>query len=419
MQLLTKAVNMAGFMGKMNKWVAGVTAGVLLALSGAAYAQPVNPFATAVTVNGGIVTNYQIEQRLAFATLLRSPDSTRQSITDQLVDEVLQAQAARAAGIGVTPEELDAGMVEFAARTNLEPEQFIAALGAGGVEPETFRDFIRSGLLWRSYVRQRFGPRSQVSEAEVDRALASTGQGSARVLLSEIALPLTPELLEQNTELAARLSATINGPAAFAAAARRYSAAPTAPRGGRLDWVPLGNLPPQIVGQVLTLAPGEVSDPVNLGPFVALFMLRELQELEPEAPTTLAVDYAEILIPGGRTPDTLSKAAALRARVDVCDDLYGVLSGDNQQFTRTTRQLGEMPADLALELAKLDAGEMSTLLSTPAALRVIMLCGRSVELPEGAREQVQNSLRQQRLVTYANGALAELRADAVIIATPQ
>jgi len=421
--------SLAGFMhhaqrrlwtGARGALLAGaLTVGALGLTTSTAIAQSANPFAAAATVNGTVVTNFQVQQRVLFLTLLRSPGVSQEAITDALIDEALQLQAARSAGVTLSPEELEAGIAEFATRTNLEPDALIAALGQEGVAAETLRDFVRNGALWRSLVQQRFGPRAQISEAEVDRALAlASERGSARILLSEIALPLTPELSEENEALANRLSDTINSPAAFAAAAQRYSAASTAPRGGRLDWVPLGNLPPQVVGQVLTLAPGEISAPINLGPFIALFLLRNLEELSATPPETLAVEYAEILIPGGRTEAALSAAQDLRDSVDTCEDLYGQDLSGLSPVTRQSVLQSELSQELALELAKLDTHEVSTMLSTDTDLRFIMLCGRSSEIAEGARDQIRGQLRQQRLVSYAEGFLDELRADAVI-ARPQ
>ena len=421
--------SLAGFMRHVQRrlWTGargallagGLTVGALSLTTSTAIAQSANPFAAAATVNGTVVTNFQVQQRVLFLTLLRSPGVSQEAITDALIDEALQLQAARSAGVTLSPEELEAGIAEFATRTNLEPDALIAALGQEGVAAETLRDFVRNGALWRSLVQQRFGPRAQISEAEVDRALAlASERGSARILLSEIALPLTPELSEENEALANRLSDTINSPAAFAAAAQRYSAASTAPRGGRLDWVPLGNLPPQVVGQVLTLAPGEISAPINLGPFIALFLLRDLEELSATPPETLAVEYAEVLIPGGRTETALLAAQDLRDSVDTCEDLYGQDLSGLSPVTRQSVLQSELSQELALELAKLDTHEVSTMLSTDTELRFIMLCGRSSEIAEGARDQIRGQLRQQRLVSYADGFLDELRADAVI-ARPQ
>ena len=49
------------------------------------------------------------------------------------------------------------------------------------------------------------------------------------------------------------------------------------------------------------------------------------------------------------------------------------------------------------------------------ALVLLMLCGRTQAISEDvSREQVRANLQNQRLASYANGYLAELKADAVI-----
>jgi peptidyl-prolyl cis-trans isomerase SurA len=126
------------------------------------------------------------------------------------------------------------------------------------------------------------------------------------------------------------------------------------------------------------------------------------------------VEYAEIRIPGGRSEATLARARDLRDRVDTCDDLYGQDLRDTGPVARQSVLQSTLPQDLVLELAKLDDNEVSTMLTTGAELRFVMLCGRSTEMAEGAREQIAAQLRQQRLVSYAEGFLDELRADAVI-----
>ncbi|CUH39638.1 Peptidyl-prolyl cis-trans isomerase SurA [Jannaschia seosinensis] len=384
-----------------------------LAFGAPAMAQ--NPFSAAAKVNGNAITNYEVQQRALFLSLLRAPGADVESVTRTLVDERLQAQAARAAGIEVADDALQAGLSEFAGRANLPVEEFVAALGRAGVAQETFRDFVRNGLLWRQLVQRRFGPDARPSEAEVTRTLSYGERGDVRLLLSEIALPLTPETQEQVAALADRLSNEIRSEAAFAQAARTYSRSTTAQAGGRLDWVSLSEISPAIAGQVLTLEPGEVSDPVNLGGFIALFQLRGLDETggaPREGPT---VDYAEYLIPGGRSPEALSTAGQLRARVDTCDDLYGIAQGEPaERLIRETRDVSALPADLRQELGRLDPGEVSTRLTAGGNLRFVMLCERPVAPSEDMFQAVGQQILNQRLTSYAQSYLDELRADAVI-----
>ncbi|WP_299815135.1 peptidylprolyl isomerase [uncultured Jannaschia sp.] len=390
-------------------------AAMLVALctaTGPAAAQ--QPFAAAATVNGMVVTNYAVDQRAQFLSLLRAPDTDRASVTDTLIDETLQVEAARLAGIEVTEEELAEGMTEFAGRADLSAEAFTAELERAGVAAETFQDFVRSGLYWRRLVQARFGERARPEDREVRRIVDRGPEGEIRVLLSEIALPFTPENRAEVEALAERLSGTLRGQAAFEDAARTYSRASSARTGGRVDWLALAGLAPPIAGEVLTLAPGEVTEPINLGNFIGLFLLRDLDD-QAGAATVERIDYAEYLIPGGRSVAALQAAAALDARVDVCDDLYGEARGRPEgTLTRQDAAPDALPADLRQELAKLDPGEVSTLLTRGDYLRVVMLCERQVATSEDAFERVGQQILNQRLTGLADGYLAELRADAVV-----
>lgn len=389
-----------------------------LVAPGIAAAQQGGPFAPRMIVNDKAITNYELDQRIRFMRLLGNPPDVERLAMEGLIDDRLRLAEAQRLGITVTPEQIKAGMEEFAARANLSAEQFVTAIGQAGVAAETFRDFVEAGQAWREVVRSRFGPRAQITEAEIDRALAitspRTAAAGAQVLLSEIVLRAdTPELRSEALRLARELSGSIRDEAGFAAAARRYSVARSRSEGGRMGWVPLSNLPEGLASQVLALGPGEVSDPVELPNAVALFQLRAIREGASAAPDAVSVEYARLLIPGG----SLAEAMRVRARVDTCDDLYGIARGlPEDRLTREVKPVSEVPRDVALELARLDEGEISYGLSRPDMAVVLMLCARTPDLgEEGAdRETVRRQLVNQRLGGYAQSYLAELRADAII-----
>jgi len=384
--------------------------------AGSALAQQ-SPFSAAITVNGRAVTHYEINQRAAFLELLNAPGDLVQTARDTLIDERLQGAVGERLGLAAEPDQIEAGMEEFAGRANMDVQTFVTALQAEGIAAETFRDFVSAGVTWRTIVRQRFGPRSQVSEEEIDRALtlASSDEG-AQINFAELVIPITPDTGEEVrariTQLSQALDGSIGG---FAAAARDNSAAGTAQQGGSVGWRPLSSIPPQLRAILLPMAVGGVTEPVPLGNAIAIFQLRGLEEHDFVTPEVTAVEYAEVLIPGGAA--AMPEAVALRDSLDVCDDLYGVRPGG---FTITTLPVGDVPGDISLELARLDANEVSMSLTRAGGteLLFLMLCGRSVELPEGGREQVRASLFQARMESYASGYLAELRADAIIDETP-
>lgn len=392
---------------------------ILLALPYAAVAQNLTPV---VTVNGEAITAYELDQRIKFLKLVRQQGNLNQIARDQLIEDRLKLAAARRSGIQVTPEGLDQGVADFAARANLQPDEFLKVTRAQGIDDLTVRNFVESGITWRELIRERFANRAQISEDEIDRSLAQTGSsGGLRVLLNEIILPARPNQPGEKAKSqrqAQRLTG-ITSIGAFQAEARKLSVSQSRARSGKLEWLNLNELPAPIRPVLLGLRPGQVTDPIELPNAILLFQMRKLEEVAAAAPEIAAIDYAALYLPGGRSDKTLQQAERIKDSVDTCDDLYGVAkSWPREQLERGSKAPAQIPRDVAIELAKLDPGEVSTTLTRANGdtLVFLMLCNRSnsfsAELDRGA---VRNQLRSSRLAGFADGYLAQLRADAVII----
>lgn len=377
-----------------------------------------NLFAPAIRVNDSVVTAYELDQRARMLTALNAPGNPTELAREQMIDDRLRLQAAEAAGIVPSTEEVLDGMTEFASRAGLTREEFTQALASQGVAAQTFRDFVRAGLSWRLLVQARFTGRVNLSEDEIDRALGASGGSSVRVLLSEIIMPAPPPQAEAVRARAARIS-EITSEAEFSAQARQFSATASRGAGGRLPWQNLEDLPPVLRPLVLALAPGEVTDPLPIPNAVALFQLRDIEETGFTPPTYAAIEYAAYYLPGGRSDATLAQARVLESRVDRCDDLYGVAQGQPEEvLERQALPPSDLPTDIAFELSKLDPGEVSTALtrSNGQTLMFLMLCGRTSEINENVdRDQFALGLRNQRLASLAESYLSQLRADARII----
>ncbi|MFN3722789.1 MAG: peptidylprolyl isomerase [Paracoccaceae bacterium] len=377
-------------------------------------AQTGSPFDVVLRINDAVITRYEMDQRKLFLKLLRVPGDPEAEALKGLTQDRLAAAEAKRFGLKLTRDQLAAGMEEFAARAELTAEQFIEALGQAGVGQETFRDFVGNGLLWRELVRGRYAGTFTVSEAEIDRAIVSgTVNTAMQLLLSEIILPVEGDP-EAQQELARQLRRDITTEDGFAAAARRYSASPSAGRGGRLDWTPTSQLPPQIVVRVLALGPGQVSEPVTLPNAVAVFQLRDVAEDKTATAPQVQVEYAEFLL--ANTPDVQTRAQALHNRVDTCKDLYEEARGlPESQLKVETRTVPQLPADVALQLSQLDPGEYSTAITRGGARVFLMLCGRGPQL-EGAidRAAIREQLVSRRLTLMADAFLEELRSEAII-----
>lgn len=390
------------------------------------------PFAPVVFVNDGAVTGYEIDQRLRFMQLLRAPDATRAGVEAELINERLKMQAARRLGITVTDANLTAGLAEFAGRANMGTDEFVAALGAEGVAPETYRDFVRTGLAWREVLRQRILPTVTVSEAEITRALEQildTPQVTD-VLISELIIPAPEGAEGPAMAQAEQLSATIRSESAFAAAARQHSAAPTAEAGGRLPWMRVADLP-QGLGPILTaLKPGQVTAPLPIPGAVVLFFLRDTRGVLRPGAQAEQVDYLTL------TVDSAQVAASVLAGVTSCDTFYAAAGSAAPAVQRQVMAANALPAGIGMRLASLDPGE-GTVIDLGGAAQIVMLCSRQRSLiaalseplpviPEVAeagsaeapalpsRRAVEENLFNQKVNAAGDAWLAELRANAII-----
>lgn len=388
-------------------------------VTGAQIAAAQSPFDIVAKVNERIVTYYELDQRILFMKVLGTAGSLEKQAKERLIEERLYYDAADLMGIEATDEAVKTGMEEFAARADLKTDEFLAALAEEGIDPQTFQDFVRAGIVWREVVGARFASRAQITDAEIDRALSlSSRRGGVNVLLSEIILPAdTPENKERAEALGAEIS-KLRTQDSFSEAARAVSASQSAPNGGRLDWVSLATLPPPFRPMLLTLAPGEITDPIEIPNAILFFQMRGKQETQAPVAKDLAVEYAKLLLPGGRTPENLQEGRDLKYNADVCDDLYGLYPNSTvQQLDILTQVQSDVPNDIALELAKLDEGEISTNLTRNNGdyLLILMLCGRTAEIVEDeSRQALRNNLTNQRIESYAAAYLAELRATAAI-----
>ena len=389
----------------------GVTFG-----SGAAAQSSLDPV---VTVNDSVITAFELDQRQRMLSVFRTPGDLAKAARAGLIDDRLKKQEMRRAGLRLTDESLDAAMSDFAGRENLTLDQFLTVLGNNCVEKETLRDFVEIGITWRDFIRGRFNNSVTITDVEVNRAISRAGAGGSEieVLLNEIIIAAPPPRAAQAQATAERIS-KLTSTAAFEAQARRVSALPSRANGGRLGWLPLSNYPAQLHGLILSLSPGEVTAPLPIPNGVALFQMRAIREVAAPKVIATSIDYATFYLADGQSEEGLRAARKLEDSVDTCDDLYGEARGQALDvLDRQSRAPAEIPQDVALELARLDANEVSYNLTTAngQTLIFVMLCGRTNAAADGVDpEAVRNQLRSQRLAGYADALLEDLRSAATI-----
>lgn len=380
-----------------------------------------NQFAPAITVNERVITRYELTQRIRLLEVFGTPGDVEQAARDALIEDRLKQQEIDRVGLSVSEEAIAAALEEFAGRADMNLAQFEQMLAQNGVDAVTLRDFVSIGVAWRDYVRARYNREVTVTDADVARALGQQGRATSEieVLLNEIIIAAPPEMADRAGQAAAQIS-QMRSFADFEAAARQVSALPSREQGGRLDWLPVSNYPPQLQSVILDLENGEVTEPITIPNGIALFQMRGRREAVRPAAPPASIDYAAYYIPGGRTEAALRIARDVENNVDTCDDLYGIARNQPAEvLDRQDLALGQIPEDIALELARLDPNEVSTNLTrnNGQTLVFLMLCQRNAPgAAEADPEGVRNQIRGQRLATLAEALIEDLRAQAVIVA---
>jgi len=249
----------------------------LLALSGPATAQ--NTFSPAITVNDSAITYYDLTQRMRLIEALGARGDLRTVTVDQLTEDRLKVQAARALGVELPEGAIFAGIEEFATQRGLTVDDVLGVLAARDIDRQTMDDFVEAGLMWREVIQSRFRQRAMPSEDDLDTALSLSDTSTVEtVQVSEIALPFAERGEPETIALAERLSRDLARGGSFAAAAREYSRSGTAAQGGLMEPVPVLQLPPSIRSQILLLEPGGVTAPIPISGGLAILRLNTIQQ---------------------------------------------------------------------------------------------------------------------------------------------
>ena len=372
-----------------------------------------NLFSAAILVNDQAITNYELKQRTMFLEALRFPGVPDELAPKQLIEERLKKAAADQLGIRVSEEELQFELESFAQRFNVAFDEFAAELERVGISVDTPRAFIANQLLWRDVIRARFGAQANVDEAQVERSANAKKSGSSiEVLLTEIIMAMQPGQEQEVRERARELS-KIRSFDAFSNAAREFSDAPTREFGGRVTWQKLDTLPGVLQRLIFGLAPGEVTEPLSIQNALALFQLRGIRETPYRRPLPDSVDYLRYALPSSE----LENINAIRTNINHCDDLYGWAKGNpNHVLKRETVKRAEIDGPTRNILTNLDENEYVIATQVPTTT-LIMMCSRSqiLDLEEQDLAQIRDGLLNQRLGSYADSYLENLRDDARIV----
>jgi len=389
--------------------------------------------ATAV-VNGSVITGTDVDQRLALILAANqgkiSEDEQKRlrlQVLRNLIDETLQIQEAKAADVAVDEAEVNQSYARVASQNfNQNTQAMDAYLKRVGSSPDSLKRQIRGELSWQRLLQRNVQPFINVSDDEVNEYIErlKASKGTEEYRLGEIYLAATAESQQQVEANANQIMQQLRQGGSFVAYARQYSQASTAPVGGDLGWVRLGQLPGEVGEAVRDMQPGQLAGPIAIpGGYDIVYLIDKRQVLTADPrDAVLALKQISIEFPKGVSEAQANAKAENFAKTiktaKGCGDVDQVAATIGAQVVANDQvKARDLPGPIQSSILNLSPGEtLPPFGSLTEGVRILMLCGRDDPQADSGPnfEQVMSQLEDDRINKRAQMYLRDLRRDAVI-----
>lgn len=375
------------------------------------------PAGILAVVNDDIVSDRDFDRRADFIRLTNQADPSRKDIRDrilkQLIDEKLKQQAARAAGVAVSDDEVDNAVRVTLRQNGLDYDAVVKLLRKNDLPLSVIEDQIKSDLLFLRAVKKTEGHRAEVTERDVDAKIGEIKEQSNQkhYLVSEILLPVdSPDRDGETYGRAMSLIMRMRDGEAFEDIAKRYStrAEPV--------WVGEKTLSPAEKEELSVMREGQLSQPVKTAEGYKLIVLHAVRDPESPDERQKLVRLTQMFLPDGLPAE--KRAAALRDA--------NMTRGSCDQFARVAQELkttprvdlGKMPenalpAPIRAVVARAGLLEPTAPLPIEGGDLVFMVCSRETASALPAKDEIRARIESDRIETLAQRRLRELRRAAV------
>jgi peptidyl-prolyl cis-trans isomerase SurA len=431
----------------LRKFSAVLAATLAVALIGVLLPGPVRAAPAAklsdyivAVVNSELVTNFEVEQRMARVreeaarnnSTLPPPDELRKQVLNSLIDERVIITYARDSGVKVEDPEIDRAIANVAAANQLTVPALRERLKAEGLDYTRFRANLRDQLLAERVREREVQALIKVSDADVDAYLEkerASKSAPPELNIAQILVTVpdgaSPAQLAQRQARAGEALTQLKASAPFDQVAKAFSEDPNRDKGGELGMKSVDRLPDLFVNAVKDLKVGQFT-PELLRSGAGFHILKLLARSDPAALMVTQTHARHILL---RLSPQLSAQDAARRLSGFRDD---ILAG-RKTFEELARQYsddgsateggdlgwsspGGYVPEFEQAMDKLAIGEISQPVQTRFGVHLIQVIERrEVAIdPKQAREQARNALREQKFDAAYTQWVADLRAKAYI-----
>jgi len=428
----------------MNKSFSRLLAASLLAMSTASQpvlAQSLQPLdRIAAVVNEDVVLQSELDRAMqnVMSQYANQPGQLppravlERQVLERLVLVKLQVARAAESGIRVGDAELNNAVNAVAQQNGTTPDGLRQRLEADGMSFPEFRNSLRDEIIVQRMRQSYAQSRVQVSEGEVDAAIAAQAATGAQYHLAHILVALpdgaSAEQINTGKGKVDGVKALIDkGELDFSAAAVRYSDSPNALEGGDLGWRSVDEIPTVFVEMLKGMSPGQVVGPMR-GPsgFQLLKLVEVRDAAQAEKRNVTEYHARHILIRVTPTQDVAAakaKIETLRARIAGGAEFVAVAkeSTEDANSRDDGGDLGWFPADafgpaFGQQVTGLQDGQISAPFRTDAGWHIVQRVeSRQTDVTEqNRRAQVRETIGRRKAEDEYNRYLQELRGEAYV-----
>jgi peptidyl-prolyl cis-trans isomerase SurA len=244
-------------------------------------------------VNGDPLLLSELRTRAApfLKRLMQAPEAQRMGLMQQLygdlltqlVDERLLEQEARKLSISITSVDVERAIQNVQRQSNLKDAEFWEAVKGQGFTPDQYKSDVRRQLVRLKVINQKVRTRVNITEEDVRRQYDEQLRAARKSAKFHVAHIFRAVEGDSVTKLA-----QVRGEAEAIRAkltVENFDAQMAEHGGGDLGWISQTDIPEALATALISLEPGQISDPVRGPAGLHIFLLRERKEGEAQIGT--------------------------------------------------------------------------------------------------------------------------------------